>query len=221
MNRPIPLLGDISLEYVQQIEHSLDAGFVSTRIPGLEGELQQRCGRSSHHVRIAGLLVGDNARDNLGTLQKAAQTGEELTFAADITSALDLQKVVIKAFNAREAAGNPGRIEYQIELIESPALPPPAETGGFGGLGGFGAGDLGFDPGILDDVASLADDVASAVDQATDTLGTLGALANLALSGGLDFQGIFDPLGSATENVKDIAGNFNKATQELKGLFLS
>jgi len=221
MSRPIPLLGDISLEYVQQIEHSLDAGFVSTRIPGLEGELQQRYGRPSHHVRIAGLLVGDSARDNLGTLQKAAQTGEELTFAADITSALDLQKVVIRSFNAREAAGNPARIEYHIELTESPALPPPAEIGGFGGLGGFGLGDMGFDPGILDDVASLADDVASAVDQATEALGALGALANLALSGGLDFQGIFDPLSGTAESVKSIAGNFDKATRELGGLFKS
>jgi len=86
--RPIPLLGDISLSYVQQIEHSLDGGFTGTRIAGLDGEVQQRSGRPSHRVRIAGLLVGDSAKDDLGKLQKATQNGDELTFSADITSAL-------------------------------------------------------------------------------------------------------------------------------------
>jgi hypothetical protein len=219
--RPIPLLGDISLEYVQRIEHSLDAGFTSTRIPGLDGELQQRSGRPSHRVRIAGLLIGENARDHLGTLQQAAQTGEELTFSADITSALDLQKVVIKTFAAHEAAGNPNRIEYQVELVESPPLPPPAEVSGFGGLDGFGLGDLGIDPGVLGDIASLAGDVASAVDQAMGAVEALGALASLAASGGLDFQGILDPLSSATSNLGSITRNFQSATRALGGLFSS
>ena len=37
-------------------------------------------------------------------------------------------------------------------LAESPPLPPPAEVSSFGGLDGFGLGDLGFDPGALGDV---------------------------------------------------------------------
>lgn len=219
--RPIPLLGDISLEYVQNIEHSLDAGFVATRIAGLDGELQQRSGRLSHHVRIAGLLLGDSARDKLGTLQQAAQTGEELTFAADIVSAFELQKVVIKSFAAHEAAGNPNRIAYQLELVESPPLPPPAEVSGFGGLDGFGLGDLGIDPGVLGAIESLAGDVASAVDQAVGAVEALGALANLVASGGLDFQGILDPLSSATDNLSSITQNFQSATRALGGLFSS
>ena len=73
--RPIPLLSDISLSYVQQMEQSLDAGFTGMRIAGLDGEVQQRSGRPSHHVRIAGLLIGDSAKDDLGKLQKATQTG--------------------------------------------------------------------------------------------------------------------------------------------------
>jgi hypothetical protein len=219
MSRPIPLLGDISLEYVQRIEHSLDAGFVSTRIPGLEGELQQRSGRPSHRLRIAGFLIGDSARDNLGTLQGAAQTGEELTFAADISSALDLQKVVIKSFAAHETAGTPNRIEYQIELVESPPLPPPAEVSGFGGLDGFGLGDLGIDPGVLGDIQDLAGDVAAAVDQAMGAVEALGALANLAASGGLDFQGVLDPLSTATDNLGTITQEFQTATRALGGLF--
>jgi hypothetical protein len=221
VSRPIPLLGDISLEYVQRIEHALDGGFSATRIPGLDGELQQRSGRPSHRVRIAGLLIGDAAREALGTLQAAAQTGEELTFAADIASALDLEKVVIRSFHAREAAGQPGRIEYQLVLVESPPLPPPAEVSGFGGLDEFGLGALGLDAGVLGDIEALAGEVAGAVDQALGAVEALGALANLAASGGLDFAGVLDPLATATGGVQEVVGGFQQATRALGGLFSS
>lgn len=219
--RPIPLLGEISLQYVQRIEHSLDAGFVSSRVVGLEGELQQRAGRPSHYVRIEGVLFGETARDDLATLQTAAQTGEELTFAADITSALDLQNVVIRSFQAEETAGRPNRIFYRMELAESPPLPPPAEVSGFGGLDDFGLGDLGVDPSMLGDLEDLAGEVAGAVDQAMGAIDALGALANLATSGGLDFGGILDPLNQTVDNMRGIASNFQQATRSLGGLFSS
>lgn len=219
--RPIPLLGDISLEYVQRIEHALDAGFAATPIAGLDGELQQRLGRRSHVVRIAGLLLGDGARDALGTLQTAARSGEELTFAADITSALDLQRMVVRAFHAEEVAGLPGRIHYRVELVESPPLPPPAELGGFGGLDDFGLGDLGIDPGVLGDIQEIAGDVAGAVDQALGAVEALGALASLAASGGLDFAGILQPLEGATAGVQRLGTEFQRATRALGGVFAS
>lgn len=221
MTRPIPLLGDISLQYVQQIEHSLDAGFASSRIAGLEGELQQRSGRPSHYIRIEGVLIGETTRDDLGTLQTAAQTGEELTFAADITNALDLQKVVIRSLQDYESAGRPNQIQYRIELAESPPLPPPAEVSGFGGLDDFGLGDLGIDTGMLDDLQDLAGDIASAAEQALGAVEALGALANLAASGGLDFGGMLDPLNSTVDNMRNVASSFQDATRSLGGLFSS
>jgi hypothetical protein len=221
MTRPIPLLGDTALEYVQRIEHALHTGFAPTRIAGLSGELQQRSGRPSHRVRIAGLLIGAGAPEALGALQKAAQAGEELTFSADITAALDLQKVVIHAFQAQELAGAPQRISYEIELSESPPLPPPAEVSGFGGLDDFGLGDLGLDAGVLGDIADLAGDVAGAVDQALGAVEALGALADLAASGGLDFAGILEPLDGAGRSVETIAQQFQQATRSLGGLFSS
>ena len=219
MTRPIPLLGETSLEYVQRIDHALDAGFAPSRIAGLSGELQQRSGRPSHRVRIAGLLIGESSRDALGTLQTAAQAGEELTFSADITSALDLQHVVIHSFEAHEVAGQPRRIAYQLDLVESPPLPPPAEVSGFGGLDDFGLGDLGIDAGVLDDIAGLAGEVAGAVDQALGAVEALGALASLAASGGLDFAGILQPLDNAGSGVDEIAKQFQQATRALGGLF--
>ncbi len=126
--RPVPLLGDISLQIVQRMQHAFEAGFIPTRIAGLPGELQQRAGRPSHQIYLQGLLIGHEASSELETLQLAAEEGEELTFSADITSALDLQRVVITSFQAQEVAGQPDRIRYAIRLAESPPLPPPAQV---------------------------------------------------------------------------------------------
>lgn len=219
--RPIPLLGDISLEFVQRIDHALETGFVGSRIVGLEGELQQRAGRPSHRIAIEGMLIGEKAREDLGTLQAAAQKGEELRFAADITAALDLQKVVIRSFHATEIAGHQDHIPYSLELAESPPLPPPAEVSGFGGLDDFGLGDLGIDTDMLGDLAELAGEVASAVDQAMGAIEALSALADLASSGGLDFGGILDPLNQTVDGMRTVAASFQTATRSLGGLFSS
>jgi hypothetical protein len=124
--RPVPLLGGISLDYVQHIEHSLEGSYLSTVIPGLEGQLQQRVARPSHRVIIRGILFGDGASDALSSLQEAAQNGEELTFSADITSALDIQQVVIDGIMP------PRRSLLQQVILRDPAgetprcLPGPA-----------------------------------------------------------------------------------------------
>jgi hypothetical protein len=215
--RPIPLLGDISLQFVQRLEHMLDGGFVSTPIANLAGELQQRSGRPSHRVVIAGILFGDEAATQLGTLQSAASSGEELTFASDITTALDLQKVVITGFHATAVAGKPQQYQYQLSLAESPPLPPPAQVSGFGGLDDFGLGDLGIDPGVLDDIQNLANEVAGAVDAALEVVEQLSALSSLAELGSLD--GFLDPLQQTVDSVGTIAADFQKAARDLAGIF--
>jgi hypothetical protein len=164
------------------------------------------------------MLFGDSAADDLASLQGAAQAGGELSFAADITTALDLQKVVITSFRAAEEAGRPNQFTYEVWLAESPPLPPPAELDPFGGLGDFGLGDLGFDtPGLLDDLAGVAGDIAGAVNQALDVIDQLGALADL---GGLNLDGGFmAPIGGAVSSVTDLAAGFGDAARGLGGLF--
>ena len=215
--RPMPLLGDVTLEAVQEIEHVLDGGFVPLRIAGLDGELQQRIARPSHRIHLAGILFGEGAKDQIGKLQGAAAKGEELAFAADIVTALDLKKVAISAFWAREAAGEPGRYEYRITLVESPPLPPPAEVSAFGGLDDFGLGDLGFDSSLLGDLAGVAGAVAGAVDQAmamVDTLQSLTALDGLSLGGGL-----LQPVDGAVSGTRSLSDDFAKAGSELAKVF--
>lgn len=217
--RPIPLLGDISLEFVQTIQHSLDGGFASMRIAGLQGEVQQRSGRPSHRIEITGLLFGESAKSQLSSLQTAAAEGTELTFAADISTALDLQKVVITDFHAAESSGEPGRFVYQLAIAESPPLPPPAEVSGFGfgGLDDFGLGDLGFDTDILGDLADLAGDIAGAVDDALGVIDALSALANIGDLAGLD--GLFEPLSQPTNRMGEIANELRDGLSGISAAF--
>jgi len=220
--RPMPLIGDIALDAVQRIAHQLDAGLTAHKVAGLSGEVQQRAGRPSHAIRIEGLLLGEGAPDALASLQQAAAAGEELTFAADIATALDLTKVVIHHFAAEEEAGHPHRILYRLDLAESPPLPPPAEVSGVGdlpGLGGLpGLSDLGIDPSALADIADLASEAASLADQAMGAIDALGALANLA-SGDLDFGGVMAPLDEATAAMPAIASRFSQASAALGAMF--
>ena len=215
-SRAIPLLGDISLAYGQVIEHALDAGFVAMPVAGLEGSYMQRLRRGSHQIRLVGVLFGPEAKDQLKTLQEAASTGEALTFAADISEALELQQVVITRFNAREEAGSPNRFMYELFITESPPLPEPAQVGAFGGLDDFGVGDLGFDTDILGDLEDLAGDIAGAVDDALDVIDQLGALANLD---GLSVDGILEPLDEPLGGLAEAGEVLGSATDDLLNAF--
>jgi hypothetical protein len=216
MSRPIPLLGGISLELVQRIEHSLDGGFAATPIAGLAGDLQQRSNRRSHRIHITGVIAGETGLDELKKLQDAASGGEELDFSADITSALDLQKVVITDLRSVESAGEPGRFLYTMLLAESPPLPPPAQLGGFGGLDDFGFGDLGFDTDILGDIAGLAGDIAGAVN---DALGVIDALSSLANLDGLQVGGILQPMQGVVDKLGSIGPSLQTAVKGLADAF--
>jgi hypothetical protein len=90
-------------------------------------------------------------------------------------------------------------------LAESPPLPPPAEVSPFGGLGEFGLGDLGFDPGALGDVLSDIQDragaVMDAVDSALDAVQQLQALASLG-----DLANLGNPIKPIADRVQELGG---------------
>jgi len=104
---------------------------------------------------------------------------------------------------AIEAAFGPRCARYEIVLVESPPLPPPARVSPFGGLGDFGLGDLGFDPGglggVLSDIADQAGTVMDAVDAAVDAAQALSSLAGLA-----DLASISNPLTPLVSKVGDL-----------------
>ena len=140
----------------------------------------------------------------LEKLQEKASGGEEVTFTADIATALSVDRMVIESFCAEQDVGPAGQVAYQIVLAESPPLPPPAEVSPFGGLGEFGLGDLGFDPGALGDVLSAIQDqagaVMDAVDAALDAVQQLQALAGLG-----DLANVGNPIRPIADKVGELA----------------
>jgi hypothetical protein len=207
------MIDDLELMAVQQIRQDTDGDFVRQKIAGLDGTLHQKLGRASHRVMIDGFLLRVTATDDLKKLQEKASLGAEVTFTADITTALSIQKMVIESFHAEQQVGLAGQTAYHIVLAESPPLPPPAEVSAFGGLGDFGLGDLGFDPGalgdVLGDIANAAGDIMSAASAALDAVDKLKSLASL---------GKLASEGNPVKPLADQAGSLSGIGDAMKGL---
>ena len=196
-SRPIPMIDDLALDYVTHVRQRTRHHALSLPVAGRDGDVQQVLGRASYEMDVRGVLVGDDAADKLSSLQNKAKAGEEVTFTADIVTALELDKVLIVEAELEEHGGRPGYYDYRLLLRESPPLPPPAELSSFGGLDGL---DLGFDTDLLGDIADLAGDLQNAIEQVTDALDTLQALAGLA------DLGLNNPLTPMTEAADSVAG---------------
>lgn len=198
------MIDDVELEAVQHIRQETEQGYVRQRIAGLDGTLHQKLGRRSHRVMLCGMLLPETAVDDLKTLQQKASSGAEVAFTADITTALEVQKMVIESFCAEQYVGPAGQIHYAMVLAESPPLPPPVQVSSFGGLDDFGLGDLGFDPGalgdVLGDIADQAGAVMDAVDSALDAVQQLQALADLG-----DLANVGNPLKPLTDKVGELS----------------
>jgi len=202
------MIDTLELLAVQRIRQQTRQDYAKHRIPGLDGEVHQRLGRRSHRVFLTGVLLPASAEDDLKTLQEKASSGEEVTFTADITTALAIDKMVIESFQAEQTVGPAGQVAYALVLSESPPLPPPAEVSAFGGLDGFGMGDLGFDAGALGDVMSAIEEQAGALgelaDAAMQAVDQIQALASLADFG--DLGNPVKPLADSVKNVGAVAG---------------
>jgi hypothetical protein len=209
----VPMIDDFELTAVQRIRQETDQDFARQRIAGLDGTLHQRLGRASHRVLIDGVLLPATAADDLKTLQEKASAGAEVTFTADITTALSIQKMVVESFQAEQQVGTAGQTAYRIVLAESPPLPPPAEVSAFGGLDDFGLGDLGFDPGalgdVLGDIAGAAGDIMAAASAALDAVDKLKALASL---------GNLASVGNPVKPLSDQAGALGGIADSMKNL---
>ena len=220
---PTPMLDDLELKAVQLVRQEIEQGYRRRRIAGLDGTLHEHIGRRSHRVVLGGLLLADTAADDLAALQAKAASGAEVTFTADIATALDIQHMVIESFAAEQSVGVGGQTAYALLLAESPVLPPPAEVSAFGGLDEFGLGDMGFDPGALGDVLSgIADQAGSVMARADaalsviDPLSDLAKLADLANLGsvGNPAQPVIEALGK----VDELAPLVESITQSATGL---
>lgn len=218
----VPMIDDIELKAVQVIRQETDQDFVRQKIAGLPGTLHQRLGRASHRVLLSGVLLPETATADLEKLQQKAAAGEEVTFTADITTALTIDKMVIESFRAEQHVGPAGQVGYSIVLAESPPLPPPAEISAFGGLGDFGMGDLGFDMGalgsVLDGIAAQAGSIMDLADTVMGAIDQLSALASLADLAALDnpIAPLLGKVGEVTATADQMKG-IASAIKEITG----
>lgn len=113
-----PMLGDLELKQVQHIDVGEDQALVQHAVPGLEGDFFQRLGRCATRVALSGVLTGSEAGEGLGDLRQKFRAAEPVDFVADITTATQVDQVLIEDLMVRELAGKPERYEYAFTLRE-------------------------------------------------------------------------------------------------------
>lgn len=176
---PVP-----SIEHIRALERRRLAAL---GVPGLPGDLHHDLGLSSLVVQIEGSVHGDEARDELlEALRTPFLAGDPVTFVADITTATELEQVLIEELRVSEANDGTGA-RYRIVLrqyVEPPEPPPPIDDLGAGlepeldALAGLGLDGLEL-PGVVGDIPNLADPtppVREALDAVKTAMAPLGEM---------------------------------------------
>ena len=105
-------------------------------VPGLAGDLHHDLGSHSLAVEIEGSLHGDGERDDFLTqVRQPFLAGDPLSFVADITTATELEQVVIEAIEVEEVNDAAASFRYRIRIrqyVEPPEPPPLVDDLGAG-----------------------------------------------------------------------------------------
>jgi hypothetical protein len=193
-----PLLGDWEVPRIAAIETLERRDFAELAVPGRRGSVFQDMNARPTRIAIRGSLFGDDVRDAFfEAVRTKFRAGQPLTFVADITTATDVQYVLIETMHFAESGTAPDETSYVIVLTESPPPPPPPDP-----LGGI-------DAGLLDQAAGFLDSVAGALD-ALDALAAMPELRDPTppLRGILDgVAGALDGLAGAGDAMTELFGD--------------
>ncbi len=177
-----PVLGDWEIPRIDHIESFERRQYVEFPIPGRVGSLFQDMNTTPTAILITGSLYGDETRNEmLEDVRTRFQSGEPLTFVADIVTATQIQYVIIEQLLFEEYSTTPDELRYQMLLLESPPPPPPPDP-----LGSL-------DSDLLDQAGSLVDSVAGALD-VIDALGDIPDISDPTS----DLPGALDSVTGAT-----------------------
>jgi hypothetical protein len=152
-----PMIDDLELPQVQEIETSDRRRLAEHRAPGQDGSLLQDLGRRSTRIVLYGVASGADSLDFVGKLDEKFRSGGPFPFADDIVADADIDKVIVDDLRFEELAGKPERFAYMLTLREHQEPVAPAVT-------------PGLDADILDEAGRL-------VDQIADGLAALPGLA--------------------------------------------
>jgi hypothetical protein len=194
-----PMLGEYEFPGIQRIGAIEGRCLVEIAVPGLEGSYQQDLGSASAAIRIEGTLSGDEARDDfLNAVREMFKTGEAVDFVADITTATEVDQVLVSDLEVVEVAGSTDGFRYAVTLTQYVEPPPmtPASDLGFGDLAALDAA-LDLEAGDLFDVLQIP-----------DMLGSIPELSDPT-----------PPLQETLEGVKSAMEALGGISENLKGLF--
>src|SRR5215831_7198065 len=125
------MIGEWEVPRIERIETLEERRIARLPVPGLLGDIQQDLGTASLTVEICGSLQGDEARDDfLQKLRDDFRAGDPVSFAADITNASELDRVLIDELELMEVNDSADGFRYRIvlrEYVEPPQPPPPTD----------------------------------------------------------------------------------------------
>ncbi|MGH2542631.1 MAG: hypothetical protein ACRDIB_07535 [Ardenticatenaceae bacterium] len=191
-----PMLGEWAIPRIRGIESLERRAFREFPVPGRVGSLFQDLNTDPTRILLTGSIYSDEARDAfLEAVRAQYQTGEPVTFVADIITATEVQYVIIERLHFVENATRPDQTDYLILLRESPPPPPPPDP-----LGGL-------DSSLLDQAGDFLDAVTGALD-ALDALGSIP-----------DFGDPTAPLQDTLSGVESALSDLGGVTAALEELF--
>jgi len=191
-----PVLGSWEIPSIASIQALEQRRYVELPVPGRVGSLFQDMNTSPTRIAISGSLYSDEKRSQfLEELRGKFQAGEPVTFVADITTATEIQYVIIETMEFAESGLLPDQTVYTIILKESPPPPPPPNP-----LGG------------LDD--SLLDQAGGFLDTVTGALDVIDGLGNVP-----DFGNPVPPLESSLDQYKETVSGLEGTMSGLRDLF--
>jgi hypothetical protein len=124
-----PMIDDLELPQVQEIdEHDLRA-LAEHKAPGMDGSTLQNLGRRPTGIRVSGVATGPDAISFVEQLEEKFGAAEPVSFTADIVADAELEFMLIDDLSIDEIAGRPERFAYTIDLREHIEPVEPARTG--------------------------------------------------------------------------------------------
>ncbi len=120
------MLGEVELPQIEAVRALQMRRVADLPVPGLDGDLQQDLGDGGMSVEIVGSLQGDEARDSfLEGIRGPYESGEPVTFVADILTATSVEQVLIRSLTVEEVNDWSAPFRYRLVLREYVEPPPP------------------------------------------------------------------------------------------------
>jgi hypothetical protein len=145
-----PMIDDLELPQVQEIETNDLRRLAEHRAHSQDGSILQDLGRRATRIRLYGVSSGPTSLEFVGKLDGKFRDGRPLPFVADIVTDAAIDQVIIDDLRVEELAGKPERHAYLLTLREHQEPVAPAVT-------------PGLDLDILADAAGLIGDLVDAL----------------------------------------------------------